>query len=157
MAERPAAAALVAHCRLSVQAWRLPAPLPELGPGVLPSLERLTLTFSQQHAALPASWGRPDVLPRLQELKLTLRSVPALPEGWAAGFRRLTLINIGCVDMPPCQESEAAAHARGLRMHTLPASWASGFPQLHTMVVSTGASGAIPAAWEAGFLRLTRL
>lgn len=151
------AAKVLAHCRLSLQAWHLATPLPDLGPGVLPALEELALNLGQQAATLPDSWAGPGVLPQLRELKLTLASVPRLPDSWAAGFRRLAVFMIFCLDdMPPC-ESDAAAQARGSQVHYLPPSWACGFPQLRSLRVGTGARGTIPAAWEAGFASLTRL
>lgn len=148
-----------AHGRLHLQAQHLGTPLPSFQPGVLPSLEQLSLDFERQEAELPASWGSPDVLPRLQELKMFLYSVAALPEGWAAGFRQLTNLFIACVaeaHPPPC-ESAAAVQARGVQLHELPAAWAHGFPALRFLEISTGASGTIPPAWEAGFPNLTRL
>lgn len=151
------AATVVAHCRFNLQAWHLATPLPDLGPGALPALEELTLNFGKQAATLPDSWARPGVLPQLRELKLTLASVPGLPDSWAAGFRRLAIFMIDCLNNMPLCESDAAAQARGLQVHYLPPSWARGFPQLRLLRVGTGARGTIPASWEAGFASLTRL
>ncbi|PSC72551.1 deleted in malignant brain tumors 1 -like [Micractinium conductrix] len=62
-----------AASRLSLAGTTLAGPLPELPPGVLPSLRRLHLAFNAFTTTLPLSWGGdPAVLPALQELSLQL-------------------------------------------------------------------------------------
>jgi hypothetical protein len=146
---------------LSLWAHSLSTPLPDFEPGMLPALELLSLDFAKQDDRLPASWGRPDVLPRLRELKVYLGNVTALPESWAAGFRQLTSLRVQAASRvyPPVDlsQNKAAApeEAHGLQLHELPAAWGHGFPMLRTLELSSGATGTIPPAWLAGFPSLT--
>lgn len=136
----------------------LGAPLPDFQPWALPALQHLSFYFDQQDAALPASWGSPDVLPALRDLSVQLRSVPALPAAWARGFRQLASLTISCfarVD-PPCGPA-APAGAPGEPPLELPPAWAQGFPVLLRLSLSVGATGAVPEAWTGGFPRLLSL
>jgi len=115
--------------RLVLEGSSLSAPLPDIPPGALPALERLTLIFPALRTQLPASWGSsPAVLPELQSLTVLAHLQGGLPEQWAHGFRQLSTLFLessagegACAD---ADDADAGAERR------LPLSWPSGFPIL---------------------------
>lgn len=145
----------------------LSVPLPAIPPGALPRLERLSLHFDHMHTPLPSGWGSdPAVLPRLRHLELEVSQVQhGLPAAWSTGFRELEVLSIktrsnhqevssnrrlaGVAAPPPVYRAPGTAAATV--RHTLPASWASGFPKLQALTLNWLALiGTLPSSWQTG-------
>jgi len=147
--------------------------LPDIQPGALPSLLTFNLAIGHMRGTLPASWGAsPAVLPSLRHLMLHVCFTGGLPAAWAKGFARLVDLNIkrGCEGGDAWSRITQAALLRGTVVPpapppppaldmSLPPEWASGFPKLSALELSTlGRCRTIPHAWlEGGFPSLTEL
>ena len=153
--------------RLTLTIPRLGAGLPDVAAGALPQLRTLHLLAAEQPTTLPASWGsRPDVLPELSDLSLTLGICGTLPASWAAGFSHLAMLVLGR-HTPLGQTrslcaggSSGSATAGGTAERPrLPPEWGTGFPRLSALnLADLGLVGTIPLEWqEGGFPALTDL
>ena len=165
---RPCRLVVIAVCPSNIS-------LPDVHPGALPQLQKLEIHFERVQGTLPASWGRPDVLPQLRQLMLGARFDGPLPAEWQRGLRVLEELAIAggarnntCTwkyapksgrEEPWQRPAWAAAAASRVTGRSLPAQWASGFPNLKGMYLEmSGVSGPIPPTWlEGGFASLESL
>ena len=153
--------------RLTLTIPRLGAGLPDVAAGALPQLRTLHLLAAEQPTTLPASWGsRPDVLPELSDLSLTLGICGTLPASWAAGFSHLAMLVLGRRTPPGHTRSVCAGGSSGsaaaggtAERPRLPPECAAGFSRLSALTLADlGLVGPIPREWqERGFPALTDL
>lgn len=168
--------------RLSIAAPELAGGLPAIEAGALPRLSHLFVDFSVAPGGpdvappeLPPSWGAsPDVLPSLQSLVLNVpRLRGPLPAAWARGFPRLEILGVSYRPPSAPNQLAAGAHPRAPtnatleqqsicaqgELRALPAEWASGFPRLSKLQLSTLClAGTVPRAWwDGGFGQLAEL